>query len=93
MLKIAMQILDPAKNALRNSPTESKYLISILLASMWCVAFGIFTYELMSIGYNIIGHIVLITCVFATWGIFKLQKKWQPPTTKNKVVWDLTKEG
>jgi len=93
MFKVSLQILDPAKNALRNSPLEYKFLLSVLLASMWCIAFGIYTYELLFIGYNIIGHIVLITCVFITWGVFKMSKKPQDPASKNKVVWDLSQEG
>tara|TARA_R100001015_G_C4634562_1_gene201300 strand:- start:3838 stop:4119 length:282 start_codon:yes stop_codon:yes gene_type:complete len=93
MIKIAIQLLNPAKNALRDSPTEYKFLLSVLLASMWCIAFGIFTAELLMIGYNIIGHIALILCVFVTWGVFKMAKKPNVPSTKNKVVWDLTKES
>ena len=91
--KFAHGLLDSTKNALKTAPTEYKYTLSILLASMWCVAFGIYTYELVYIGYNIIGHFVLITCVFITWGVFKFQKKPTPPSPPNRVRWDLNREG
>lgn len=93
MIKTALQIINPATNALRNSPPEYKFWLSITLASMWCIAFGIFTAELLTIGHNIIGHYILILCVFITWRVFKLAKKHQSPATKNKVVWDLNREG
>ena len=93
MIKTALQIINPATNALRNSPPEYKFWLSILLASMWCIAFSIFTAELLTIGHNIIGHYILIFCVFITWRVFKFTKKHQSPTTKNKVVWDLNREG
>ena len=64
--RFAYGLLDGSKNALQHSPMEYRFLLSILLASMWCIGFGIYTAELLFIGYNIIVHIVLIACVFIT---------------------------
>ena len=69
--KFAYGLLDGTKNALRTAPTEYKYLVSNLLAAMWCIGFGIYTAELLFIGYNIIGHIAIITCVFFTFFMFR----------------------
>ena len=91
--KFGYGLLDNTKNALKSAPMEYKYTLSILLAAMWCVAFGIYTAELLFIGYNIIGHFLLITCVFITWGVFKFQKKSANPAPPNKVRWDLSREG
>ena len=89
----AYGLLDGTKNGLKNSPLEFKFLASNLLASLWCIAFGIFTAELLFIGYNIIGHICLITMVFFTWFVFNNEKKKADPAPPNKVRWDLTREG
>ena len=91
--KFAYGLLDSSKNALKQSPMEYRFLLSVLLASMWCVGFGIYTVELLFIGYNIIGHIVLITCVFITWGVFTSVKKSTHPAPPNKVRWNLEREG
>jgi len=90
---ILFDILNPNKNGLRESPPEYKFMISIILASFWCVAFGIYTAELLFIGYSIIGHILLITMVFATWKVFSNVRKHSPASPPNKVYWDLEKEG
>ena len=91
--KFAYGILDATKNGLRNSPMEYKFVLSNTLASMWCIAFGIYTAELLYIGYNIIGHTVLITCVFFTWFVFTTEKKKADPSPPNKVKWNLESEG
>ena len=91
--KIGYGLLDGTKNALKEAPMEYKYTLSMILAAMWCIAFGIYTAELLFIGYNIIGHFLLITCVFITWGVFKFQKKSASPAPPNKVRWDLSREG
>ena len=90
---ILFDILNPNKNGLRESPPEYKFMISIILASFWCVAFGIYTAELLFIGYSIIGHILLITMVFATWKVFSNVRKHSLVSPPNKVYWDLEKEG
>lgn len=66
----AYGLLDSSRNALKDHPVAYRYTVSILLATMWCVAFGIYTTELMTIGYNIVGHFALITSAFVTWGVF-----------------------
>jgi len=89
----AYGLLDGTKNALKTAPLEYKFLLSNLLASMWCVAFGVYTAELLFIGHSIIGHILLITCVFVTWGVLRNVKKSMDPAPPNKVRWDLNQEG
>ena len=73
--KFLFGLLNGTKNALKAAPLEYNYLFSCILAFMWCLAFGIYTAELVFIGYNIIGHIVLLACVFVTWGLFQKMKK------------------
>ena len=91
--KFAYGLLDGGKNALKHSPMEYRYLLSITLSAMWCVAFGIYTYELAYIGYNIIGHYVIITAVFITFFVFSQEKSRAPKAPPNKVKWDLEREG
>ena len=91
--KFAYGLLDNTKNALKHSPMEYRYLLSILLSAMWCIAFGIYTYELLYIGYNIIGHFVIITAVFFTFFVFTKEKSRTPAAPPNKVQWDLEREG
>ena len=47
--RFAYGLLDGSKNALQHSPMEYRFLLSILLASMWCIGFGIYTAELLVI--------------------------------------------
>ena len=91
--KFGFGLLDDTKNALKFAPIEYKYLLSILLAAMWCIAFGIYTVELFYIGHNIIGHWVIITAVFFTFFVFKTEKARTPKSSRNMVKWDLEKEG
>ena len=91
--KFAYGLLDQTKNALKHSSMEYRFMLSNTLAAMWCVAFGIHTAELLYIGYNIIGHTVLIAAVFFTFFVFTTEKKKAPPAPPNKVQWDLEREG
>ena len=91
--KFAYGLLDNTKNALKHSSMEYRFMLSNTLAAMWCVAFGIYTAELLYIGYNIIGHTVLIAAVFFTFFVFTTEKKKAPPAPPNKVQWDLEREG
>ena len=91
--KFGFGLLDDTKNTLKFAPIEYKYLLSILLAAMWCIAFGIYTVELFYIGHNIIGHWVIITAVFFTFFVFKTEKARTPKSSRNMVKWDLEKEG
>ena len=86
-------LLNPNRNGLRNAPTEYKFMMSCILASLWCIAFGIYTAELLFIGYSIIGHILVILMAFATWKVFSDQRKHSHPSPPNKVQWDLEREG
>jgi hypothetical protein len=71
--------LNPNLNSLRYAPTYIKYLTSILLACFWCLAFGIYIGELLTIGYNMIGHIALISMAFSTGYIMRLFKRTYGP--------------
>ena len=88
-----LDILDPNKNGLKAAPPEYKFMISLILAGLWCLVFGVYTAELLFIGYNIIGHILGITMIFVTWTVFKNVRAHTPPSPPNKVKWDLEKEG
>ena len=90
---ILLDILNPNKNGLRAAPPEYKFMISCILAAFWCIAFGIYTAELLFIGYSIIGHIVLIFMIFVTWKVFSNVRKHSPPSPPNRVQWDLEREG
>ena len=91
--KFLFGLLNGGKNALKSAPLEFNFLFSCILATMWCVAFGIYTAELLFIGYSTIGHILLLASVFLTWSLFRTMKKKSPPPRKNVVQWDLEKEG
>ena len=64
-------LLHVDRNALKAIPDQSKYLAMILLSCFWCLAFGIYFGELLAIGYNMLGHVVLISMVFITWLTFR----------------------
>ena len=72
------QFLDPTWNALSSAPGEFKYTMSVVLAGMWCVIFGIYTAELTFIGCNILGHIAVITGVFVTHRVFQTAREYSP---------------
>lgn len=59
------------RNALENVPDQSKYLAMIMLSCFWCLAFGIFAGELLFIGYNMVGHVAVISMAFVTWWTFR----------------------
>jgi len=59
-------------------PGEFKYTMSVVLAGMWCAIFGIYTVELTFIGYNILGHIAVITGVFVTHRVFQTAREYSP---------------
>lgn len=81
LVRAFVQLLDPNKNPLRHAPVKAKWLVSVLLGSFWALAFSLYIGELWLIGYNIIGHIVLITMVFVTWLTFKYFKDTYAPRT------------
>lgn len=91
--KFGYGLLDGSKNALKHSPMEYRYLLSILLSAMWSIAFGIYTAELLFIGYNILGHFVIITAAFFTFFVFTTEKSRSLKAPPNRVKWDLEREG
>jgi len=74
-------IMNPNLNPLRYTPPHIKYFASILLGCFWSLAFGIYVGELMTIGYNMIGHIAIISMVFATWAVFRSVENTGQPRT------------
>jgi hypothetical protein len=64
-------IMNPNLNPLRHAPFYIKYFLSILLGCFWSLAFGLYVGELLTIGYNMLGHIAIISMVFATWAVFR----------------------
>lgn len=72
-------LLNPNVNPLRHMPVYARYFASILIACFWCLAFGLFFGELLFIGYNMLGHIAIISMVFVTWGAFKTSEHFYGP--------------
>lgn len=64
-------LLNIRTNALANIPDPTKYLAMIMLSCFWALAFSLYVGEIMTIGYNIMGHIAIITMVFVTWWTFR----------------------
>jgi hypothetical protein len=79
LIKNSRDILNPNINPLRHAPPHIKYFASILLACFWCLAFGLYFGELLTIGYNMLGHIAIISMVFVTWAVFKTMEKTYGP--------------
>ena len=71
LIKSFINLLDPDRNALKDAPPQIKYITSILLASFWALAFSLYTGELYYLGYNVIGHVAVITMAFITWIVFR----------------------
>jgi len=74
-------IMNPNLNPLRHAPFYIKYFLSILLGCFWSLAFGLYVGELLTIGYNMIGHIAIISMVFATWAVFRSVENTYGPRT------------
>ena len=68
-------LLNPNLNPLRHAPIHIRYFASILLGCFWSLAFGLYVGELLMIGYNMLGHIAIISMVFVTWAVFKTTEK------------------
>ena len=71
LFKAGRNLVNPNVNPLRHAPTHIKYFASILLGCFWSLAFGLYIGELLTIGYNMLGHAAIISMVFATWAVFK----------------------
>ena len=72
-------MINPNINPLRQAPAHIKYFASILLSCFWCLAFGLYIGELLTIGYNMLGHIAIVSMVFATWAVFTSVEKVYSP--------------
>ena len=70
------------RNALSRVPDETKYLAMIMLSCFWCLAFGLYMGELFFIGYNMIGHVAVITMCFVTWWTFRAYRKRLDPYSR-----------
>ena len=64
-------LLDPNLNPLRHAPAHVRYFATVLLACFWCLAFGLYFKDFLLIGYNMLGHIAVISMSFVTWAVFK----------------------
>ena len=64
-------ILNPNLNPLRHAPLYVRYFTTVLLACFWCLAFGLYFKDFFIIGYNMLGHIAVISMAFITWAVFK----------------------
>jgi len=64
-------LLDPNLNPLRHAPAHVRYFATVLLACFWCLAFGLYFKDFLLIGYNMLGHIAVISMAFVTWAVFK----------------------
>lgn len=64
-------LLDPNLNPLRHAPALVRYFATVILASLWCLAFGVYFGDIQLISYNITGHIAVISMAFVTWTVFK----------------------
>jgi len=71
MVQKLRSLLDPNLNPLRHAPAFVRYFATILLASFWCLAFGVYFGDIQNIGYNMMGHIAVISMAFITWAVFK----------------------
>jgi hypothetical protein len=79
LFNASRDVVNPNINPLRHAPVYVKYFLSILLSCFWCLAFGLYIGELLMIGYNMLGHIAIVSMVFVTWGVFKSVEKTYSP--------------
>ena len=75
LYKSGRGILNPNYNPMRHAPAEVKFLATVILACFWCLAFGIFAGELLTIGYNMVGHVAIVSMAFGTWAVFRQFKR------------------
>jgi hypothetical protein len=79
LFKASRDIVNPNINPLRHAPVYVKYFLSILLGCFWSLAFGLYVGELFTIGYNMLGHIAIISMVFVTWSVFRTVENTYSP--------------
>ena len=75
MFKAGKDVLNPNLNPLQHAPQHVRYFASVVLACFWCLAFGIYIGELLTIGYNMVGHVAIVSMAFGTWAVFRQFKK------------------
>jgi len=78
LYKGSRNIIHPNYNPMRHAPVEYKVIATVILACLWCLSFGIFAGELLTIGHNMLGHIAVIVMVFVTWSTFQWFRKRYP---------------
>jgi len=83
LYKAGLTSLNPNLNSLRYAPAYVKYFTSVLLSCFWCLAFGIYVGELLTIGYNMIGHIAIISMAFGTAIVFRQFEKTYGPRSES----------
>lgn len=66
-----IDLLNPNRNVLQYTPPQFKYIISILIASLWAIAFSLYFGELYTLGYNVIGHVAIVSMAFLTWYLLR----------------------
>lgn len=71
VFKAFPHLLNIDRNALKHVPDQTKYLAMIILSCFWCLAFGLYFGELYTIGYNMLGHVAIVTMAFVTWWTFR----------------------
>lgn len=86
--KAFIALLDPNKNALKFAPPQIKYGASILLSCLWCLAFGVWAGELWVIGYNMLGHIFIVSMVFVTYATFRTVQSRYPDRNDYELLRD-----
>jgi hypothetical protein len=64
-------LMNVRTNALANVPDQTKWLAMIMLSCFWALAFSLYVGELITIGYNILGHVAIVTMAFVTWWTFR----------------------
>ena len=79
LFKSGRNLLNPNLNFFRHAPPHIKYFASILVPCFWCLSFGVFFGELFFIGYNMLGHILIVSMIFITWSLSTYFKKIYPP--------------
>ena len=72
-------LLNPNLNPLRHAPSHVRYFATLILACFWCLAFGLYFKDFFLIGYNMLGHIAVISMAFVTWGVFKQFDRFYSP--------------
>lgn len=72
--------MNPHINPMRNAPTLVKYLATVALACLWCLAFSLYTAQFFYIDLNILAHVAMVTMVFVTWSTFRGFRRAYPDT-------------